>query len=93
MAGALQGARRVKGGRQRVLQILANHCGLEENLAGLEPQKRDLAERGKAKKPIRLVIEINIHPLVRDVLFSEGDRDPLHIGAEVVADECQCGHG
>ncbi|EGE58960.1 hypothetical protein RHECNPAF_2530034 [Rhizobium etli CNPAF512] len=90
--GGMQG-----GASLRFLQILADDAAFEQyGLAAvrlLDAQQRHLAKRRDFQEPVRLIGKVDVDALERHVLFEQCDRGALHIGAEVMTDQCQLAHG
>jgi hypothetical protein len=90
--GTLERIGRMQRRALRVLQIFEDHGGLEDRGVA-DQQHRRLAERGDLQEPVRLAGEIDVDAFERHALLGERDHGALHIGAELVADERQLGHG
>src|ERR1044071_1061157 len=92
VARALERIRGVQRLGQCVLEVLADHRGLEQHDA-IDLEQRHLAERRQREEPVRLGGEVDVDLLEGDASLGERDGDALHVGAQVMADEGELGHG
>ncbi|KZX86711.1 hypothetical protein A3718_18155 [Erythrobacter sp. HI0019] len=95
MACSFQRIVRMKFRGHRVIQIFEDDRGFEDYVtifALLDQKQRHLAERRYHYEPVGLLSKIDVAAIVARPLLAQGDGRPLHIGAEVMAHQCQISH-
>ena len=73
-------------GSRRFVQVFDNRIGFEQDLVIIRYQNRHLAVRRGFEKPRRLLAEVDIFDIVRNVLGLQQGSDTLHKRARFKAD-------
>jgi len=86
MACALERIGRMQPRREGFVEVLADHCRLEDRLA-VHQEHRRLAQRRNGQKPVRLGSQVDVVAPEGDAFLVQDDRCALHIGTQDVARE------